>query len=153
MFLRVEKSNPTEVSTRLSPMRAKTLLYSLVMNSRYRIDKLLPTKGCVNSFDAEKLSHCLNVALKQGVKIRILLPIGELEILNDKLSDLNIELKKIKQTQAKKMILIIDNLHSLVIEMDEVKGNYVGSKIRNCIYSTSPMSLMTFSVLFEKMWT
>jgi hypothetical protein len=65
----------------------------------------------------------------------------------------NIEVKQMENMQAKRIVVLIDNLHSFVIEIKEAKGDSLKSIIKNSVYSTSSITLMTFSVLFEKMWT
>ncbi len=69
------------------------------------------------------------------------------------LNNSDIEVKQVEHIQSKKIMLIVDNLHSLVLEVEEIKGGALKSMIENTVYSTSSTALMTFSVLFEKMWT
>ena len=54
--------------------------------------------------------------------------------------------------QARRIMVLIDNLHSLVMEIKEAKGESLKSIIKNSVYSSNSITLMTLSVLFEKMW-
>ena len=65
----------------------------------------------------------------------------------------NIEVKQVEDIRAKRIMVLVDNLHSLVMEIKETKGDSLKSIIKNAVYSPSSVALMTFSVLFEKMWT
>lgn len=65
----------------------------------------------------------------------------------------DIEVKRIEDIRAKRIMVLVDNLHSLIMEIKEAKEDGIKSIIKNATYSTSSVALMTFSVLFEKMWT
>jgi hypothetical protein len=103
------------------------------------------------------LGNYLKTASTQGVKIRILLPRDErsLELKNyleKQYNSKNIEIKQVEDIRAKRIMVLVDNLHSLVMEIKEAKENNLKSIIKGAVYSTSSVALMTFSVLFEKMW-
>jgi hypothetical protein len=114
----------------------------------------IPTCNCFQSLVTEGLSNYLKTASNQGVKVRILLPKDERSLVfKNNLNNSNIEVKQIEDMQAKRIVVLIDNLHSFVMEIKEAKGDSLKSIIKNSVYSTSSITLMTFSVLFEKMWT
>ena len=148
IFMKLELLNPAEVNTKIESNEAEKLLFNLISNSKYRIDMVIRTNDSVNLLEIGRLSRCLKDALNQGVKIRILLPKGE---LND-LDNLGVNLKRVKKNQSNKLILVVDNLHTLVGEINEFRENDLELTIRNAVHSTSTLSLMTFSALFEKMW-
>ncbi len=148
IFMKLELLNPAEVNTKIESNEAEKLLFNLISNSKYRIDMVIRTNDSVNLLELGRLSRCLKDALNQGVKIRILLPKGE---LND-LDNLGVNLKRVKKNQSNKLILVVDNLHTLVGEINEFRENDLELTIRNAVHSTSTLSLMTFSALFEKMW-
>ncbi len=147
IFMKLELLNPAEVNTKIESNEAEKLLFNLISNSKYRIDMVIRTNDSVNLLELGRLSRCLKDALNQGVKIRILLPKGE---LND-LDNLGVNLKRVKKNQSNKLILVVDNLHTLVGEINEFRENDLELTIRNAVHSTSTLSLMTFSALFEKM--
>ena len=148
IFMKLELLNPAEFNTKIDSNEAEKLLFNLISNSKYRIDMVIRTNDSVNLLELGRLSRCLKDALNQGVKIRILLPKGE---LND-LDNLGVNLKRVKKNQSNKLILVVDNLHTLVGEINEFRENDLELTIRNAVHSTSTLSLMTFSALFEKMW-
>ncbi len=148
IFMKLELLNPAEVNTKIESNEAEKLLFNLISNSKYRIDMVIRTNDSVNLLELGRLSRCLKDAMNQGVKIRILLPKGE---LND-LDNLGVNLKRVKKNQSNKLILVVDNLHTLVGEINEFRENDLELTIRNAVHSTSTLSLMTFSALFEKMW-
>ncbi len=148
IFMKLELLNPAEVNTKIESNEAEKPLFNLISNSKYRIDMVIRTNDSVNLLELGRLSRCLKDALNQGVKIRILLPKGE---LND-LDNLGVNLKRVKKNQSNKLILVVDNLHTLVGEINEFRENDLELTIRNAVHSTSTLSLMTFSALFEKMW-
>lgn len=157
VFAKLEKSSPVEVNINMDTEATKNLLFNLITNSKYYIDMTIPTCNCFPSLVTEGLGNYLKTASTQGVKIRILLPEDErsIEFKNSlNLNNLrNIEVKQIENMQTKKIIVLIDNLHSFVMEIKEAKGDGLKSIVDNSVYSTSSITLMTFSVLFEKMWT
>jgi hypothetical protein len=156
MFAKLEKSSPTEVSTQMDINEAENPLFNVIQNSKYHIDMTIPTCNCLQSLVTERLSNYLKTAINQGVKVRILIPNEErsLELKNSMNlnNSNNIEVKQIENMQAKRIMVLIDNLHSFVMETKEAKGDNLKSIIKNSVYSTSSVTLMTFSVLFEKMW-
>jgi hypothetical protein len=100
------------------------------------------------------LGNYLDTAISQGVKVRILLPKDERSYeFENYLNSSDIELKQVDNIVTKRIELIIDNLHSLIIEINKPGTEALKSIIKNGSYSTSSIALMTFSVLFEKMWT
>ena len=62
----------------------------------------------------------------QGVKVRILLPNNErsLEIKDylKQYNSKNIDVKQVEDIRAKRIMVLVDNLHSLVMEIKENKG-------------------------------
>ena len=52
-----------------------------------------------------------------------------------------------------KIIVLVDSQHSLVMDTKETEGDNLKTIIKNAVYSNSSTTLMTLSVLFEKMWT
>ncbi len=157
MFIKFEQSSPSEVNTHMEADEARNLLFNLITNSKYHIDMTIPTRNCFQPLVTEGLRNYLKTAINQGVKIRILLPHDErsLELKNNLNlnNSKNIEIKQIEDIRAKRIMVLVDNLHSLVMEIKEGKGDSLKSIIKNSVYSTSSIALMTFSVLFEKMWT
>lgn len=151
MFIKLEQSSPAEVNTTMDAGEAQELFFNLITNSKYYIDMTIPTCNCFPSLVTEGLGNYLKTATTQGVKIRILLPIDERSL---EMKDyLNIEVKQVEDIRAKRIMVLVDNLHSLVMEIKETKGDSLKSIVKNAVYSTSSIALMTFSVLFEKMWT
>ncbi len=118
MFIKLEQSSPSEVNTHMEADEARNLLFNPITNSKYHIDITIPTCNCLQSLVAEGLGSYLNTAINQGVKVRILLPNDERSLeLKNKLNlnnSNNIEVKQIENMQAKRIMLLIDNLHSLV---------------------------------------
>ncbi len=106
VFVKLEFSNPVQVNTKVESNEADKLLFNLISNSKYRIDMVIPTDSCVNLLEFRGLSRCLNDALNQGVKIRILLPKDELNDLDNNLD--NLDVKRLEKIQSNKLILIID---------------------------------------------
>jgi sugar-specific transcriptional regulator TrmB len=153
MFAKLEKSSPTEVSTQMDINEAEKLLFNLIQNSKYHIDMTIPTCNCLRPLVAKGVGSYLETAVKQGVKVRILLPKDERSLMfeND-LNNPNIEVILVEPNQARRMMILVDNLHSLVLEIKEAKENNLKSIIKNAVYSSSSIALMTLSVLFEKMW-
>ena len=157
MFIKLEQSSPSEVNTHMEADEARNLLFNLITNSKYHIDITIPTCNCFQPLVTEDLRNYLKTAVNQGVKVRILLPNDErsLELKNslNLNNSNNIEVKQIENMQAKRIMVLMDNLHSLVMEIKEAKGESLKSIVKNSVYSTSSITLMTLSVLFEKMWT
>ena len=113
----------------------------------------IPTCNCLSPLVAEGLESYLETAIKQGVKVRILLPKDERSLVfKNNLNISNIEVRLVEAIQARRMMLLVDNLHSLVLEIKEAKENNLKSIIKNAVYSSRSIALMTLSVLFEKMW-
>jgi hypothetical protein len=157
VFAKLEKSSPTEVNTPVDAAEAQKLLFNLITNSKYYIDMTIPTCDCFPTLVTEGLGNYLKTASTQGVKIRILLPRDErsLELKNyleKQYNSKNIEIKQVEDIRAKRIMVLVDNLHSLVMEIKEAKENNLKSIIKNAVYSSSSIALMTLSVLFEKMW-
>ena len=80
----------------------------------------------------------MKTATNQGVKVRILLPEDERSFelknsLNLNNSN-NIEVKQIENMQSKRIMVLIDNLHSFVMEIKEAKGDSLKSIIKNSSY-------------------
>ena len=48
----------------------------------------------------------------------------------------NIEVKQIENMQSKRIMVLIDNLHSFVMEIKEAKGDTLKSVIKNSVYRT-----------------
>jgi hypothetical protein len=157
MFIKLEQSTPAEINTPMDAAEAQELLFNLITNSKYYIDMTIPTCNCFPSLVTEGLGNYLKTASTQGVKVRILLPNDERSLeMKDYLKQYNsknIEVKQVEDIRAKRIMVLVDNLHSLVMEIKETKGDSFKSIIKNAVYSTSSVALMTFSVLFEKMWT
>ncbi len=55
--------------------------------------------------------------------------------------------------RAKRIMLMVDSLYSLVMEIKDTKEATLKSLVKGSVYSTSTVALMTFTALFEKMWT
>jgi hypothetical protein len=73
-------------------------------------------------------------------------------VFKNNLNNSNIEVKLIEANQTRRMMLLVDNLHSLLLEIKEAKEGRLKSVVKNAVYSSSSIALMTLSVLFEKMW-
>lgn len=113
----------------------------------------IPSCNYLRPLVTEGLQNYLETAVNQGVKVRLLLPKDERSLVfKNNLNISNIEVKLVEATQARKMMLLVDNLHSLVLEVKEAKESSLKSIIKNAVYSSSSIALMTLSVLFEKMW-
>ncbi len=50
-------------------------------------------------------------------------------------------------------MLMVDSLYSLAMEVKGAKEDNLKSLVKGAVYSTSTVGLMTFTALFEKMWT
>ena len=141
IFIKIEQSSPSEVNTNMDTDEARNLLFNLITNSKYHIDMTIPTCNCFQSLVTEGLSNYLKTAINQGVKVRILLPNDERSLeLKNKLNlnnSNNIEVKQIENMQAKRIVVLIDNLHSFVMDTKEAKGDSLKSIIKNSVYSTS----------------
>lgn len=154
MFTKLERFNPPEINAQLDSGEAKKKMFNLITNSKYHVDMIIPSGNCFQSLIDEGLKDCLNSALDQGVKVRVLLPKEkhtfepENEFINS-----NFELKQVEDIRAKRIVLITDNRYSLTIETNEVQKDGLNSSLRNGIYSTSSVGIMTSTALFEKMWT
>ncbi len=59
----------------------------------------------------------------------------------------NLQIKLLDDIRAKKIMLMVDSLHSLVMEIKELKEHTLKSLVNSAIYSTSNVA-----ALFEKMW-
>ena len=86
--------------------------------------------------------------------MRILLPKGvhSFEFINS-IKNSNIEVKQTEDIRARKIMLMVDSLYSLAMEIKGAKEDNLKSLIKSAVYSTSTVGLMTFTALFEKMWT
>ena len=86
----------------------------------------IPTCNCFPSLVTEGLGNYLKTASTQGVKVRILLPNNErsLEIKDylKQYNSKNIDVKQVEDIRAKRIMVLVDNLHSLVMEIKENKG-------------------------------
>ena len=102
----------------------------------------IPTCNCFPSLVTEGLGNYLKTASIQGVKIRILLPKDErsLELKNyleKQYNSKNLEIKQVEDIRAKRIMVLVDNLHSLVMEIKEIaKGDSLKSIIKSAVYST-----------------
>ena len=74
------------------------------------------------------------------------------EFLND-IRNSNIEVKQAEDVRAKRIMVMVDSLYSLVMELKEAKQGTLKSMVKSAVYSTGTVALMTFTALFEKMWT
>lgn len=63
------------------------------------------------------------------------------------------EVKDVEDIRARKIMLMVDSLYSLVMEIKEAKEDTLKSLVKSAIYSTSTVALMMFTAFFEKMWT
>ena len=153
LFSKLEETKTPEVNTQLAPSEARQILFSLITNSKYHVDMIIPTGDCINPLVTDGLTNYLNTTLKQGVKVRILLPKDErsLEFCNS-IKNSNLQIKQLDDIRAKKIMLMVDSLHSLVMEIKELKQHTLKSLVKSAVYSTSNVALMTFTALFEKMW-
>jgi hypothetical protein len=100
----------------------------------------IPTCNCFPSLVTEGLGNYLKTASIQGVKIRILLPKDErsLELKNyleKQHNSKNLEIKQVEDIRAKRIMVLVDNLHSLVMEMKEIAKE--DSLIKSAVYSAS----------------
>jgi hypothetical protein len=154
VFDKLEKVKPPEVNKQLDPTEAKQMLFNLIKNSKYHVDMIIPTSNCINSLVTDGLSSYLNTAISQGVKVRILLPkdVHSFEFINS-IKNSNIEVKQTEDIRARKIMLMVDSLYSLAMEIKGAKEDNLKSLIKSAVYSTSTVGLMTFTALFEKMWT
>lgn len=156
VFTTLEESSPPEVTSEIDSSEAKKLFFRLIANSKYRVDMIIPTEDCLQFLVKEKLAGCLETALKQGVKIRILLPKDKQSLVPLKyLNNTNFEVKEADDIRAKRIVLLSDNQSSLAIEINQSepeRPNHL-SPLSKGIYSTGSIVLMTLTVLFEKMWS
>jgi hypothetical protein len=153
LFSKLEEIKTPEVNTQLDPTECRQILFSLITNSKYHVDMIIPTGDCINPLVTNGLSNYLNTALKQGVKVRILLPKDERSLqFNNNIKNSNLQIKQLDDIRAKKIMLMVDSLHSLVMEIKESKQHTLKSLVKSAVYSTSNVGLMTFTALFEKMW-
>jgi phosphatidylserine/phosphatidylglycerophosphate/cardiolipin synthase-like enzyme len=152
-FKRLEESIQPEIRSKLSSRETERMLSKLITNSKYRVDLLIPSEDSLELLAKRQLRSHLETALNQGVKIRILLPKNEnsFPFLKD-LNDINFELREVNDIRSNKIVLIADNQSSLSFEINQSDNGVLKTSLRNGIYSTSSVALMTFSVLFEKMW-
>lgn len=154
VFITLEERSPNEVTGKVEPNKTKKLLFSLIANSKYRVDMIIPTEDCLQFLVKKNLVSRLETALKQGVQVRLLLPKYRLNFEHFKyLDSTNFELKEVDDIRAKKIVLISDNQFSLAIEINDSEIHANSSPLGNGIHSTSTVALMTLSVLFEKMWS
>ena len=151
---KLEENIQPEITSKLGSRESKCMLFKLITNSKYRIDMIIPTAGCFQCLAKGKLISHLENALNQGVKVRILLPSNDnaLELLKH-LNRSNFEIKEVNDIHAKRIVLVADSHSSLSIAVSQSENEGIRTRLWNGIFSTSPVTLMTFSVLFEKMWS
>jgi len=152
VFTTLDESSPPEVTNKIDSSEAKKVFFRLIANSKYRVDVIIPTEDCLRFLVKEKLADCLEIALKQGVKIRILLPKGNLAALKY-LNNTNFEVKEVDEIRTKRIVLLSDNQSSLAIETSQSERPNHFSPLSKGIYSTGSVALMTLTVLFEKLWS
>lgn len=152
-FTRLEESIQPEIRSKLGSSETKSMLFKLITNSKYRVDMIIPSEACFQFLVKGELRSYLVTALSQGVKIRILLPKNEYSFaLFKDLNSTNFEMREVNDVGAKRIVLIADNQSSLAVEISQSGKGGLRTPLRNGIYSTSSVALMTFSALFEKMW-
>ena len=151
VFDKLEEVKPSEVNMQLNPSEAKQMLFDLIKNSKYRVDMIIPAANCINPLVNDGLSSYLNTAISQGVKVRLLLP-KDFKF-NNIIKNSNIEVKQTEDIRARKIMLMVDSQYSLALEVKEEKEDTLKSLVKGAVYSTNTVALMTFTALFEKMWT
>jgi phosphatidylserine/phosphatidylglycerophosphate/cardiolipin synthase-like enzyme len=154
VFTSLEESSPPEVTNQLEPNEAEKLLFKLIENSKYRVDIIIPTKVCLQFLIKKKLVNRLETALKQGVKVRLLIPKEKQSFQSlNYLDNTNFEVKEVNDIRAKRIVLLSDNQSSLSIEINDSRVREHTSPLSKAVHSTGSVALMTLSILFGKQWS
>jgi two-component system sensor histidine kinase VicK len=150
------------VETIRDPSEIQKLGFDLIKNAE---EKILILFSTANAFHRQKKAGALELlkeaAKLRGIKVRILVPIGDNDNDNNdtvseriqQMKDVGIDIREIKQTfQNKLSTLVVDQSLCLTVELKDDTLETSDKAIGLATYSNSEATVFSYVSIFENLW-
>jgi two-component system sensor histidine kinase VicK len=157
-FKEIEKGAKREfVETIRDPSEIQKLGFDLIKKAEEEILIVFSTTNAFRRQDkAGALELLKEAATLRGVKVRILVPIGNNTVSEriQQMKDAGIDIRAIKQTfQNKLTTLVVDQSLCLTVELrDDTKEETSDEAIGLATYSNSEATVFSYASIFENLW-
>ena len=152
-----ESVKPTNIKIIQNPRESINLAYDLVKSAKDEVLRIFPSIKGFRRQTRIGILHLFKEALERGVKVRILIPADEQQIIQIS-NEVDLALPQIdiqsidKSLHTRIGILVVDRKESLIIESkDDTKDNsYATSGLAS--YSNSKPIALSYASIFESLW-
>lgn len=152
-----ESIKPANIKIIQNPRESINLAYDLVKSAKDEVLRIFPSIKGFRRQTRIGILHLFKEALERGVKVRILIPADEQQIIQIS-NEVSLALPQIdirsidKSLHTRIGILVVDRKESLIIESkDDTKDNsYAASGLAS--YSNSKPIALSYASIFESLW-
>lgn len=144
-------------------IQTKELIRNLIDNAKEEIMIVIPSLNAVKMQKDIGTIDLLKQKGQENLRIRILSPLGnttnEILLLSHHNKDKNQSLENIivrqivKQQNIKSILLMVDNKYLLSVELKDDLKKVFEDAIGLAIYSTSKPTMLSYTSIFETLWT
>ena len=144
-------------------IQTKELIQNLIDNAKEEIMIVIPSLNAVKMQKDIGIMDLLKQKGQENLRIRILSPLGnttnEILLLSHHNKDKNQSLENIivrqivKQQNIKSILLMVDNKYLLSVELKDDLKKVFEDAIGLAIYSTSKPTILSYTSIFETLWT
>ena len=144
-------------------IQTKELIRNLIDNAKEEIMIVIPSLNAVKMQKDIGIIDLLKQKGQENLRIRILSPLGnttnEILLLSHHNKDKNQSLENIivrqivKQQNIKSILLMVDNKYLLSVELKDDLKKVFEDAIGLAIYSTSKPTMLSYTSIFETLWT
>ena len=158
LVTRIEEAvKPANIKIIQNPRESIKLAYDIVKSAKNEVLKIFPSIKAFRRQTRIGIMHLFKDAVERGVKVRILIPADEQQIIQISnevsLALPQIDIRFIDESLRTRIgILVVDRKESLIIESkDDTKDNsYAASGL--AAYSTSKPITLSYASIFETLW-
>ena len=158
LVTRIEEAvKPANIKIIQNPKESIKLAYDIVKSAKNEVLKIFPSIKAFRRQTRIGIMHLFKDAVERGVKIRILIPADEQQIIQISnevsLALPQIDIRLIDESLRTRIgILVVDKKESLIIESkDDTKDNsYAASGL--AAYSNSKPITLSYASIFETLW-
>ena len=158
LVTRIEEAvKPANIKIIQNPKESIKLAYDIVKSAKNEVLKIFPSIKAFRRQTRIGIMHLFKDAVERGVKVRILIPADEQQIIQISnevsLALPQIDIRSIDESLRTRIgILVVDRKESLIIESkDDTKDNsYAASGL--AAYSNSKPITLSYASIFETLW-
>jgi two-component system sensor histidine kinase VicK len=152
-----QRVEPSEIQIIENPREAMKLAQQIIRLAKHEVLRIYPSLNTFRRHVRIGLIDLLQEVLKNGVKVRVLIPADE-DLISQVVDEVVVEMPQLeirsidKSLQTQMGVIVVDRKESLIVELrDDTKENYYDAAGLAAYSNSRPIALSYVSI-FESLW-